>query len=267
MSIPIEKVKTDGFEMNFFRFGRGKKNLVVIPGLSIQSVMGASEQIAAAYDCFSDDFTVFVFDRRTDIPKNYTVKDMADDTAKALKKAGLDEVYLFGASQGGMIVLEIAADYPEIVKKAAVGSTTSNLADKWPPVLDEWLNLAEKKDKKGLYLAFGSKIYPLYFFERHKNALIAASETVTDDDLARFAVLTDGMRDFNITDSLKNIRCPTFVIGAYDDAVLDAQMTSEIAKQLEDREDFELFMYEGFGHAAFDTAPDYRERLYKFFVK
>jgi hypothetical protein len=28
--------------------------------------------------------------------------------------------------------------------------------------------------------------------------------------------------------------------------------------------DFEWYLYDGFGHAAYDTAPDYRERLLKF---
>ena len=75
------------------------------------------------------------------------------------------------------------------------------------------------------------------------------------------------MRGFNVTNQLKNIQCPVLAIGAYDDKVVDLGMTMKISEQLNAREDFELFMYKGFGHAAFDTAPDYRERLYKFFLK
>ena len=48
MSIPIETVRTEAFAMNFFRFGNGKKTLVILPGLSIQSVMGAADAIASA---------------------------------------------------------------------------------------------------------------------------------------------------------------------------------------------------------------------------
>ena len=39
----------------------------------------------------------------------------------------------------------------------------------------------------------------------------------------------------------------------------------EIAEKLDERKDFKLYMYKGYGHAAFDTAPDYRERIMKFF--
>ena len=53
-------------------------------------------------------------------------------------------------------------------------------------------------------------------------------------------------------------------MGVFEDAVLDADATMEIAEQLDDRPDFRLYMYIGYGHAAFDTAPDYRNRIMEF---
>ena len=50
-------------------------------------------------------------------------------------------------------------------------------------------------------------------------------------------------------------------LGVYEDHVLDSDATMEIAENLDNREDFVLYMYTGFGHAAFDTAPDYRKRI------
>lgn len=47
-------------------------------------------------------------------------------------------------------------------------------------------------------------------------------------------------------------------------SVLDADAV-EIAQALDERKDFRLYMYTGYGHAAFDTAPDYRQRLAGFF--
>ena len=40
-----------------------------------------------------------------------------------------------------------------------------------------------------------------------------------------------------------------------------------VAEKLDFRADFRLYLYTGFGHAAFDTAPDYRERLVRFFTQ
>ena len=41
----IEKCITDSFEMSYFRFGEGSETLVIIPGLSAKSVIGAADAI------------------------------------------------------------------------------------------------------------------------------------------------------------------------------------------------------------------------------
>ena len=53
-------------------------------------------------------------------------------------------------------------------------------------------------------------------------------------------------------------------IGSSDDRVLGAESTLQIAGRLGGRPGFETFMYDGYGHAAYDTAPDYRERMLQF---
>ena len=90
---------------------------------------------------------------------------------------------------------------------------------------------------------------------------------MTDADLERFIILAEGTRDFDVTDELSLIRCPVLAVGVYEDRVLDSDATMEIAEKLDYRADFKLYMYTGFGHAAFDTAPDYRKRLLRFFTE
>ena len=104
-------------------------------------------------------------------------------------------------------------------------------------------------------------------FGQIRDRLIQASGKVTDEDLERFIILASGTRDFNITDELPKIQCPVLAMGVYEDSVVDSDATMEIAEKLDDRLDFRLYMYTGFGHAAFDTAPDYRARLVKFFTE
>ena len=100
MAVQIETVKTAESEMRYFRFGEGTKNMVILPGLSLQDLMPMADTIADAYSLFTEDFTVWFFDRRTDIPEGYTIEAMAEDTARAMKKLGLKDIYLFGVSQG-----------------------------------------------------------------------------------------------------------------------------------------------------------------------
>ena len=95
--------------MEHFKFGKGEKTLVILPGLSVQSVMASAKAIEKAYELLESDFTVYVFDRRKELPPDYSIDGMAADTAEAIAAAGLKRVSVFGASQGGMMALEMAA--------------------------------------------------------------------------------------------------------------------------------------------------------------
>ena len=263
--IPIERVECQDFAMEFFRFGTGARTLVILPGLSVQSVMGAADAVAQAYDALAQDYTIYLFDRRETLPDAYSVEEMARDTAEAMKALGLKDTYLFGASQGGMMALVIAIEYPELVKKLVLGSTSAHVLPEQFRAIERWIALAEASDPVGLYLSFGEKIYPPAVFGQFREALIAAGKTVTAEELRRFITLAKGIEGFDVSNRVAEIQCPVLAIGVFEDAVLDADATMEIAEKLDLKPDFRLYLYMGYGHAAFDTAPDYRERMRKFF--
>jgi pimeloyl-ACP methyl ester carboxylesterase len=266
MMIQTGIVQTESFSMDYFRFGTGSRTLVILPGLSVQSVMGAAQAVEAAFRSFEDSFTVYLFDRRNELPPSYSIREMARDTAEAFETVGLKDVCLFGASQGGMIAMTIAIEHPELVSKLALGSTTAHMQEDTYRTLDKWVQLAREKDRVGLYLAFGKDVYPPKLYESYREGLAGLAETVTDEDLSRFIILAEGIRGFNVVDELPKIRCPVLAIGVYEDAVVGADATMEIAEKLEFRPDAHLYMYIGYGHAAYDTAPDYRKRLLNFFL-
>lgn len=57
MQIPIQtgRIKTTGCTMEYFRFGHGRETLVILSGLSVQSVMNAADAAADAYRLLTDD--------------------------------------------------------------------------------------------------------------------------------------------------------------------------------------------------------------------
>ena len=213
-------VRTDAFTMHYFRFGCGEKPLVILPGLSVQSVMDSAQAVAEEYAVMADDFTVWLFDRREDL----------------------------------------------LVGRLALGSTAPEADTAESGVLEKWIALARSGDAVGLYLAFGRAIYPEPVFEQYRSILAEAGKTVTEKELARFVILAGGTSGFDVTDRLPEIKCPVFAIGSADDKVLGAASLRKITEKLGDRPDFTSYIYDGYGHAAFDTAPDYRERLYHFFA-
>ena len=109
MAFQIGTVTTSGFSMDYIRFGSGKDILVILPGLSVQSVIPSAGAIAQAYQDMTPYYTVYLFDRRKELPQTYPIEQMAQDTHDAMQALQLQKVHLFGASQGGMIAMMIAS--------------------------------------------------------------------------------------------------------------------------------------------------------------
>ena len=104
-------------DMYYAAFGEGQKKLVVLPGLSdgLATVKGKAWILAAPYRKFFQDYTVYMFSRKNEMPEGYTIRDMANDQAQAMESLGIDRAYVLGVSQGGMIAQCLTIDHPEMV--------------------------------------------------------------------------------------------------------------------------------------------------------
>ena len=266
MAIMAERatVKLKNNEMDYFTFGRGEKIFVMLPGLSVKSILNNAEGVASAYRMFSDEFTVYCFDRTKFLSKNYTIEQLAEDTAEAMTALGLKNVCLFGASQGGMIAMYIAARHPELVGKLLLASTCARLNPTAEKVMKTWVALAEKCDINAFCDSFIDVLYSKEFAEMFGRFIRLAHKDVTQEDFNRFIILGKSCDTLSVYDELDKIRCPVLVIGAKADRVLTAEGSVEIAEKLGGN--CELYMYdEKYGHCVFDEAPDYKDRIYKFF--
>ena len=97
--------------------------------------------------------------------------------------------------------------------------------------------------------------------DQYKDYFTSIASSITPEELERFIILAESLKGFDITDKLSCIKCPVLILGAFDDTVLDSDMTMEIAEKLEETTDIKLFVYNGYGHAVYDTAPDYKKRI------
>ena len=251
--------------MNYFKFGQGERTLVILPGLSVQGVMNSAEQIVSAYQPLAEDFTIYVFDPRNELPASYSVADMAEDTAKVFLALGLEDVCIMGASMGGMTALEMAVCHPELIDKMVLVSTAVQMKEEQFQALDEWISLAQEGKAQDLYLAFGKAVYPEETYEQIQETLTEASKTVTEDELKHFVILADSLRDFDITNELDKIECPVLAINDKDDRVLGSEAVETMEQYMNQRPDWVFYMYDGYGHAVYDTAPDLKDRMLEFF--
>lgn len=258
----VKTLKFDGKEMDYFRFGnKDGRKIIILPGLSLKSVMGSAEAIVAAYDIFADDYDVYLFDHIKEEPEGYTIEQMTQDTLKGMELLGLDHVNIIGVSLGGMIAEAMAIDYPEYTESIVLCSAASDIKDK--TVLEEWRRLAEERDIDNLMISFGENIYTPSFYEQYKDIILASGQGASELDYQNFIISDDAILNFNISDQLDLLGCPVLVLGAGEDKVLGPESSLALAEKLH----CEYYIYEGCGHGVYDEAPDYRARIKEFLDK
>jgi pimeloyl-ACP methyl ester carboxylesterase len=57
-------------------------------------------------------------------PQTYSIRDQADDVAKFLEVLGIERTFVVGISMGGFISLEFTLNYPQLVEKLVLVSTS-----------------------------------------------------------------------------------------------------------------------------------------------
>lgn len=255
-------VKTGNTVLEYFSFGGGEKNLVILPGVGIQKISCSAKAVESGYACFKDDYTVTVFDRRDDIPDGFTVEDMADDTALAMSALNIKNADLFGASLGGMIAQYIAVKYPELVRSMILASTLSRPNECALGVMRRWTELAEAGDVPEAARQMLKLLYSEKLAEQLSQATGMMFSGVTRRELDRFIAQARAIESFDVYARLDEIKCPVLVIGVEGDKVLTAEASRETAEKL----GCELYMYGSeYAHCVFDEAPDYKQRMMDFY--
>lgn len=263
MSIDIQKVTANGAQIEYFKYGEGKRPLIVLPGLAVKSVLLYKDMVADALGLFGEGFEVYVFDRRLNLPDSYSVEDMAKDYIAAFEALGLKDVAIYGISQGGMIALTLTLLRPDLVSALVLGSTSARVSEASQPVIKEWNALASAKDEKGLIDSFIKYVYSPAFVEQFGPMIADSLKGITDEEFKRLSILTGRMNEYDVYSRLGEIECPSLILCGDEDAVLGKTATTELSAI----KGSELFVFKGFGHAVYDENPEFKERANEFLVK
>lgn len=255
-------VRVNDIEMEYFSFGSGERAFVILPGVSTRSLMLSAMAVSAVYRAFGEEYTVYGFDRRRNMPDHYSVRQMATDTASVMQALGICDADIFGASQGGMIAMCIAIDHPELVHKMVLGSTAAAVDDQGKEGTERWVTLAQSGDLTALTAELITSLYSENTIGKYKDMLLHMNDDMTDYDIRRFIIQTQALDDFDITGEIGKILCPVLVIGSEGDKVLSPSQSHTIAEAL----NASIYMYSNeWGHCVFDEAPDYKQRMLDFY--
>lgn len=247
-------------QMNYITFGNGEKSLIMIQGLSTRSIKGTSRSLAYMYRIFARDYKVYLFDRRENIGENITVRELASDIAIAMDFLGIQSADIFGVSQGGMIAQYLAIDRPDLVNKLVLAVTLSKNNETVETAISEWIRMTEQNDIKNLVKDMAEKMYTDSYVRKYKLFMPLLIILQKPKNVPRFITLAKACLTCNAYDELDKIQCPVFVIGGMLDKVTGGEASMEIAEKL----GCKSFIYVDLGHAAYEEANDFNQRVYDF---
>ena len=255
----IKSVNVNNSEIDYLKFWDGEKAFVVIPWLSLKSVLLNADFVISAFSKFTKKYTVYLFDRLKVIPDNYSIFDIADDTFYAMSNVWITSCDVFWASQWWMIAQCIVIKHPNFIEKLILWSTSSKVDLNASDIFTKRINLARNKKISELNEDMANHIYSKKTLEDYWDILLSVPE-LNWDELDKFIKLTSSLINFNIESDLSNIKCKTFVIWSNDDLIFWWKSSEELSKAL----GCKVFLYDNYGHAVYDEAPDYSDRMLKF---
>ena len=257
------KLTLNNKQINYITFGKGTKSLIMIQGLNTNGIKGAANSLAYMYRIFAKDYTVYLFDRRTEVYDGITVRELAADIAEAMEALGLVNADVFAVSQGGMIGQYLAIDRPELVHRMVLAVTLSRNNDVVKEVINNWIEMTEQEKYKELVVDMAVKMYSDAYVKRYKPFMPLLTAVQKPKDKERFITLAKACLTCNAYEELEQIKCPVLVLGGSRDKVTTGQASVEIAEKL----GCEIYMYEDLGHAAYEEAKDFNRRVYDFLME
>lgn len=243
-------------------FGKGEKNLIILPGVGdgLTTVEGKALPLAFAYKNFADKYCVFVMSRRIPLPEKFGTKEMAADIAGVMDELGIEKASIAGVSMGGMIAQHFAADFPEKTEKLVLVATSPEKTSEME-VLSEWIGMAEKGEGVALMKSSVKNMYTEGYYKKNGWLCGITGRFTMPKSYDRFIKLSRACFEHNAIDVLEKIKAPTLIIGGEEDRTVGPEGSVILANKISGAK---LIMYPGLGHAVYDEASDFWEKVLEF---
>ena len=248
-------------ELDYISFGKGAKPLIMIQGLNTRGIKGAGISLAYMYRIFAKDYKVWLFDRRKNVFDGITVQDMAADTAAAMDALNIKNADIFAVSQGGMIAQYLAIDRPDLFQKLVLAVSLSRDNELVKTAINKWIELTEQNNMKELVIDMAEKLYSESYLKKYRPLLPLLTLLQKPKDVPRFIALSKACLGCESYYELDKIKCPVLVIGGRQDKLVGIKASEEMAEKL----GCDIYIYEDLGHAAYEEAKDFNQRVYNFF--
>lgn len=251
--------------MDYIRFGRGERTLVILPGLGdgLRTVKGTALPMSLMYRRLASEFTVYAFSRINDLPEDCSTLDMARDQAEAMRALGIQKASVLGVSMGGMIAQRLAIEEPALVDKLVLVVTAAEPHRVIEESVDEWISLARQGDHAALMDSNLKRMYTERYYRRNKWVIPLSAFLTKPKSYDRFFAQAKACLTHNSIRDLHRIECPALIVGGEKDCALDPEQSRKISALIPHAT---LLMYPDYGHALYEEAKDFESVVRDFLV-
>lgn len=239
-----------GNGLPYTRAGHGSRPLVIFQGLLFEHKPQAG--MTFGYGFLEKAYSLYAVLRKTDLPRGYTLKNMADDYADMIRQEFGGPVDVLGVSTGGSVAQHFAADHPDLLRRLVLHSSAHTLGAAGKHLQLEIGRLAQQGQVGQAWQALVSFVLPrtgLWKLLSPPLAWIAARllSQGKKSDLSDLAITIEAEDQHAFKSRLAEIAAPTLVIAGLDDPFYSPGLFRETAAGISGAR---LVLYEKMRHPA-----------------
>jgi pimeloyl-ACP methyl ester carboxylesterase len=237
----------------YVKIGQGPP-MVVVPGLTPEhDVPSGLERRMALTSArpLAQDFTVYVANRKRGLKTGESMSDIAGHLARAIEHDIGEPVFLQGTSTGGSVVLQLAVDRPDLVRRLVVVSAAYRLGPLGRAEQAEMARLIRAGQPREAWATVITAMFPSPLRGPTRPLSRLAAGRMTPEDSTDVLVTLEAEDAFDVKADLPRITAPTLVIGGADDKFYSQELFRGTAAGVQDGR---AHIFPGWGHARASSA-------------
>jgi pimeloyl-ACP methyl ester carboxylesterase len=241
---------SEGFlhdDVPYLKMGEGPP-LVVVSGLTPEHDVpkGWERRMDVAFMTpLAAHFTVYGVNRKRGLQPGESMSDIAGHLVNAIEHDIGQPVFLDGMSTGGSVVLQLAIDRPDLVRRLVVLASAYRLGPGGRALQAEMARLVRAGDTKAALAASVAAMLPRLARSPMRPVATLAGRAMAPDDPSDLLITLDAEDVFDVEADLPRITAPTLVIGGTKDVFYSRELFEGTAAGVRDGR---VHVFEGWGH-------------------
>ena len=215
----MTKIEINGVKLHYEESGKGDP-IVMVHGLG-----GSIYDWVMQIPFFSRTHHVIAIEMRDHGESDqwkcaYDMKMFSEDLSEFVNKLRLGKTIFFGVSMGGMIVMQLALERPDMVRALVLADTQYGLTEETIKAGLEMASMSQKMSGRELAIATMEFIFSPEFIKSHPEIVEQAIRISDARDPSSTFRAAQGLASFDIRKRLKEIRVPTLIAHGENDHVI-----------------------------------------------